>query len=129
MESIPQPIENQYRIASLWYNPDMNGLTLRGEDSITTRLLPGLRFLADRRMLLPLQLFLSTHRPLAFVIGQGLWLCSPIDLLLPGVGVGDWAALLSHPRCGGLLEQLLDDTLRDGFIINDEKFVPAEPPE
>lgn len=76
-----------------------------------TQIAPSLHFLARRRMLLPLLLFVSAHRPLAFVIGQSLWLCSPVELLLPGVGIGDWAALLSHPHGGALLERMLEDVL------------------
>ncbi len=75
------------------------------------RLAPGVDFLARRRMLLPLLLLLSAQRPLAFVLGQGLWLCSPLELLLPGTGLGDWAALLSHPHSGLALEHLLEDAL------------------
>ncbi len=75
------------------------------------RLAPGLHFLARSRMLLPVLLFLSAHRPLAFVIGQSLWLCSPVELLLPGTGLGDWAALLSHPQSGLALERLLENSL------------------
>jgi hypothetical protein len=75
------------------------------------RLVPGLRFLARRRILLPILLLLSAQRPLAFVLGQGLWLCSPLELLLPGTGLGDWAALLSHPHSALALERLLEDAL------------------
>lgn len=75
------------------------------------RLVPGLRFLARRRILLPILLLLSAQRPLAFVLGQGLWLCSPLELLLPGTGLRDWAALLSHPQSGLALEHLLEDVL------------------
>lgn len=75
------------------------------------RLAPGVRFLARRRVLLPLLLLLAAQRPLAFVLGQGLWLCSPLELLLPKTGLGDWAALLSHPDSGMALEHLLADAL------------------
>lgn len=83
------------------------------------RLAAGLDFLARRRMLLPGILFLSAHRPLSFVIGQTLWLCSPLDLLIPGLGLGDWAALLSHPECALALEKLLADRLDDPHFILD----------
>ena len=65
-------------------------------------------------MLLPALLFLSAHRPLAFVIGQGLWLSTPLELLLPEAGLGDWAALLSHPQSSLALERLLEHSLLVG---------------
>lgn len=75
--------------------------------------LPGLKFLAQRRMILPVLLLLAAHRPLAFVIGQSLWLCSPLELLLPQAGLGRWAALLSHPHSGLALEALLAQSLAE----------------
>ena len=53
----------------------------------------------------------AAQRPLAFVLGQGLWLCSPLEMLLPRSGLADWAALLSHPDSGLALENLLADAL------------------
>jgi|GEM_PF-2668063 len=78
---------------------------------ILPRLAPGLHFLAQRRMLLPALLFLSAHRPLAFVVGQALWLCSPFEMLAPATHLGDWAALLSHPQSGPVLEQMVEEFL------------------
>jgi len=75
------------------------------------RFAPGVHFLVRRRMLLPVLLLLSAQRPLAFVLGQGLWLCSPLALLLPGTALADWATLLSHPQSGLALEHLLADAL------------------
>ncbi len=84
-------------------------------DEILSRLAPSLRFLVRSQMLLPVLLFLSAHRPLAFVVGQGLWLCSPLELLLPGTGLGDWAALLSHPQSALALERHLEKSLLVGL--------------
>ncbi|MBX3052950.1 MAG: hypothetical protein KF753_15820 [Caldilineaceae bacterium] len=75
---------------------------------LITRLGPTLRFLARSRMLVPALLFVSVHRPLAFVLGQTLWLCSPAEILVPAARLGDWAALLSHPQSGLLVEKLLE---------------------
>lgn len=79
--------------------------------TIKTRLAPGLEYLAQRRMLMPALLLLSSHAPLAFATGQALWLLSPFELLLPGVHLGDWARLLSHPQGSNRLKNLLDKTL------------------
>lgn len=75
--------------------------------------LPGLDFLARRRMILPVLLLLAAHRPLAFVIGQSLWLCSPVELLFPQAALGQWAALLSRPDSGTILEVLLEQALAE----------------
>ncbi|MBI3958343.1 MAG: hypothetical protein HY328_05995 [Chloroflexi bacterium] len=89
----------------------MNGPISREVDEILSRCAPGLHFLARSRMVLPALLFLSAHRPLAFIIGQSLWLCTPLELLLPEAGLGDWAEFLSHPQSGLALERLLENSL------------------
>lgn len=68
--------------------------------------------LARRRLLLPALLFLSAHRPLAFLAGQLLWMAQPVGgllLLSPGMqnALEDWARLLSHPQGPAALEQML----------------------
>ncbi len=80
--------------------------------AITPRLASSVHFLAHRRMLLPVLLLLSSHRQLAFVVGQGLWLCSPFDMLAPEMHLSDWAALLSDQRSGAVLEQMLETALQ-----------------
>lgn len=87
---------------------------------LLARLAPGVRFLARRRMLLPVLLLLSAQRPLAFVLGQGLWLCSPVTLLWPGTALTDWATLLSHPHSGPALENLMADALLSDHTIGEE---------
>jgi hypothetical protein len=52
---------------------------------------------ARRRLTLPLQLFLAGHRPLAFFVGQLLYLTAPLALLAGWDGVNRWAAWLSAP--------------------------------
>ncbi|MCL4831319.1 MAG: hypothetical protein KJZ86_02725 [Caldilineaceae bacterium] len=80
---------------------------------IAPRLAPGLDFLARRRMLLPGLLFFAAHRPLSFLAGQALWLSSPLELLIPGLGLEGWAALFSHPQGGLVLEKLLAASLEN----------------
>jgi hypothetical protein len=87
----------------------MNGHISSEADEVVARLVPSLRFAARSRMVLPLLLFLTSHRPLAFVAGQTLWLCTPFELLIPELRLGDWAALLSHPQSSNLLEQMMMD--------------------
>ena len=53
--------------------------------------------LAQRQLALPGLLFLAGHRPLAFVMGQAMYVLAPLAMTL---GIADWlawAALLSHP--------------------------------
>lgn len=81
--------------------------------ALQAQALPGLDYLARKQMILPVLLLLATHRPLAFVFGQSLWLCSPLELLFPQMGLGRWAALLSHPHSGLALEALLEQSLAE----------------
>ena len=60
-----------------------------------------------REVALPLLLFVAGHRPLAFVVGQLLYLGLPGAVVLGWPHLGDWAALLSHPHGPPLLEQAL----------------------
>lgn len=63
--------------------------------------------LASRQLLAPALLYLAGHRPLAFLVGQGLFLAEPVAALL-GVGAAsDWAALLSDPGGPAELEAAL----------------------
>lgn len=78
---------------------------------LTARIQDTAAKLAHRQMLLPALLFLVSHRPIAFVAGQGLFLLQPLEILLNGTGWHDWAALLSHPRGPAALEAFLLATL------------------
>lgn len=50
-----------------------------------------------RQLTTPLLLMLASHRPLAFVAGQFLYVLAPLGLLLGWENVNNWAALLSEP--------------------------------
>lgn len=63
--------------------------------------------LADNGLALPALLFVAAHRPVAFVVGQLLYMGAPLATLGGWAGVRDWAALLSHPAGAGLLEESL----------------------
>lgn len=79
---------------------------------ITPEMQGRIEALARRRLLLPALLFLSAHRPLAFLAGQLLWMAQPVSgllLLSPEMqgALEDWAHLLSHPQGPLALEQVL----------------------
>lgn len=74
---------------------------------VASSLAPGLAWLVRGRLALPVLLLLASHRPLAFVAGQSLFLLSPLDILLPAARLTKWAQLLSHPEGAQVLEQML----------------------
>lgn len=53
---------------------------------------------ARRDLDTPMRLLLESHRPLAFVAGQALYLLAPLATLLGERSVETWAARLSAPR-------------------------------
>lgn len=59
---------------------------------------PDLEFLPPalrRDLRAPVQLLLESHRPLAFVAGQALYVVAPLAALLGEPRVAEWAARLS----------------------------------
>lgn len=71
-----------------------------------------------RDLALPGLLFLAGHRPLAFLLGQGLlWLEPLLAWALPPEGRTlwqGWARQLSHPQGPDTLEKALDQLSRRG---------------
>lgn len=72
-----------------------------------------IKTLAHHELLLPGLLFLTGHRPLAFVAGQFLHILAPAASMLGIAGVHDWAALLSNPRQVMQLQGALEDAATD----------------
>ncbi|HXF62239.1 MAG TPA: hypothetical protein VNK95_11525 [Caldilineaceae bacterium] len=60
-----------------------------------------------RRLATPLLLFLVGHRPLAFLVGQMLYVAAPLGALLGWEDLDGWAALLSAPDATRRLESAL----------------------
>lgn len=58
----------------------------------------------QRQLGLPALLFVASHQPLAFVVGQGMHLVAPLALLWGITSWGAWATLLSHPAGPAQLE-------------------------
>ncbi|MFN8445703.1 MAG: hypothetical protein U0175_33235 [Caldilineaceae bacterium] len=56
-----------------------------------------------------LLLFLAGHRPLAFIVGQGLYLFTPLAELVGFAKAERFAQLLSQPEGMAWLEQALRD--------------------
>ena len=52
-------------------------------------------YAAQRRLLLPVLLFVTAHRPLGFVAGQLLFAAQPLTLLFPSLNLRVWAEMLS----------------------------------
>lgn len=52
-------------------------------------------YAAQRRLLLPMLLFVTAHRPLGFVVGQFLFAAQPLTLLFPSLNLRMWAETLS----------------------------------
>lgn len=52
-------------------------------------------YVARRRLLLPVLLFVTAHRPLGFVAGQLLFAVQPLTLLFPSLDLRVWAETLS----------------------------------
>ena len=67
-----------------------------------------LQAIRQHEMTTPALLFLASHRPLAFVLGQMLHVATPMADLLGWPGCDDWADLLSDPDGLSTLEQALD---------------------
>src|SRR5690606_3874037 len=95
--------------SQLWYNtthanPQFTQGKLGVSPDTSHRFLPPdfeacIAFLAERRLLLPVLLFLTGHRPFAFVAGQCLLFCLPFSMILwPGLPLRAWADFLSHPH-------------------------------
>ena len=66
-----------------------------------------LKAVQKRQMVLPFLLFVAGHRPLAFVVGQLLYLAAPLATLLGQERLMGWALLLSDPDGAALLESAL----------------------
>jgi hypothetical protein len=63
--------------------------------------------ITERELSLPSAIFLTSHRPLAFVLGQLLYVAAPMAGLIGWSGCNDWADILSDPDGPALLEQAL----------------------
>ena len=72
---------------------------------VTEKVLQSIR---QHEMTAPVLLFLASHRPLAFVLGQMLHVATPMADLLGWSGCDDWADILSDPDGLATLEQALD---------------------
>ena len=66
-----------------------------------------IQMLARRELTRPCLLFVASHRPCAFVIGQLLYLLVPLAAILGQTAWQDWAALLSQPDGVAWLEERL----------------------
>ena len=66
-----------------------------------------IRALAQRELTRPCLLFVVSHRPCAFVVGQLLYLIAPLAAILGQSAWQEWAALLSQPQGAAWLEQRL----------------------
>mgnify|MGYP001821890278 CR=1 FL=1 len=63
--------------------------------------------ITERELILPSAIFLTGHRPLAFVLGQLLYVAAPMAELMGWSGCSDWANTLSDPDGPAMLEQAL----------------------
>ncbi len=61
----------------------------------------------------PLRLFVSSHRPLAFVGGQALLAAAPLLALLGWGDAERWAQRLSAPNAGDSIDAWLGDRGED----------------
>ena len=66
-----------------------------------------LEIIRKRQMMLPILLFVTGHRPLAFVVGQLLHLVTPLALFVSQESIEEWAHLLSTPDGAVWLERSL----------------------
>ncbi len=73
--------------------------------------------LAQRELTLPCLLFVVSHRPCAFVVGQLLYVLAPLAAILGQPVWQDWAALLSQPNGAAWLEQRLADAAAEHIAI------------
>ncbi|MEZ4710029.1 MAG: hypothetical protein R3A44_22675 [Caldilineaceae bacterium] len=74
---------------------------------LTPAIYQSVKYIQKREMALPVLLFFTAHRPLAFVAGQFLHVASPLAQLGGWRQWADWANLLSSPTGIDQLEQLL----------------------
>ena len=70
-----------------------------------------IRRLAQHELALPVLCFLAGHRPLAFVVSQGLYLAAPLALLLGLQQWSAWAALLGSTQGIHLIEAAVAEEL------------------
>jgi hypothetical protein len=71
------------------------------------RRLAGLiRLLAERELLTPALCFWASHRPLAFLTAQLLYLLEPLAALAGRPGLATWAALMSDTQWMEQLERI-----------------------
>jgi len=68
--------------------------------------------LAQRKMLAPVLLYVTGHRPLLFFAGQGLALAGPLAGLLGSSALDEWADLLIHPDGPVVLHDALTEADR-----------------
>ncbi|CAN5784341.1 hypothetical protein BH10CHL1_BH10CHL1_22820 [soil metagenome] len=78
-----------------------------------------LQALEARALILPCLLFVASHRPCAFVVGQLLYVIAPLAALLGSQTWQDWAGLLSEPAGVTWLEKTLGDMVNQGdkFVV------------
>lgn len=74
---------------------------------LTPRIRRALQKLQDLEMDVPVLLFLVGQQPLAFFLGQFLYLLVPLGALCGASIVTEWAALLSHPQGATLIQNYL----------------------
>lgn len=68
--------------------------------------------LAQRRLALPVLLFLTAHRSWRFIAGQALLTAAPLAGLI-GLGTVDaWAAILNDPDAFAALQQSLEEVAK-----------------
>jgi hypothetical protein len=67
---------------------------------------------AKQPLALPALCLIASHRPLAFVASQTLYLCAPLAELLGWPAWQRWAAALSDPTQVGRVEALLAERTR-----------------
>jgi len=71
-----------------------------------------IEMLAQRKMLAPVLLYVTGHRPLLFFAGQGLALAAPLAGLLGSSTLDEWADLLIHPDGSVVLHDALTEADR-----------------
>lgn len=71
-----------------------------------------IEMLAQRKMLAPVLLYVTGHRPLLFFAGQGLALAAPLAGLLGSSTLDEWADLLIHPDGPVVLHDALTEADR-----------------
>jgi hypothetical protein len=74
-----------------------------------------LQALEQRQLALPCLLFITSHRPFAFVVSQLLYVLAPLAAIVGLRAWQDWATLLSEPAGVAWLEQTLADPAFDQY--------------